>query len=241
MAGMVLAVLQARMSSTRLPGKVMADVAGAPMILRQIERLRRSRRLDRILVATSTDPSDDGLAAMLDLHGVPVHRGPLDDVLARYEGALKAHPTEILARLTADCPLADPEVIDAVVDLLISRGLDYAANTPARRTYPKGLDVEVMRAAALLQAAREANAPYEREHVTPYLYRHPELFAQAFVSQAADEGEVRWTVDRPDDLEFVRQVYGALYPGKPAFGSEEVRAFVRSRPDLAMLGGDRRI
>ena len=238
---MILAVLQARMSSTRLPGKVMADVVGAPMILRQIERLRRSRRVDGILVATSTDPTDDGLAAMLALHDVPVHRGPLDDVLARFEGALAAQPAEVIVRLTADCPLADPEVIDATIDFLTSRGLDYAANTPAHRTYPKGLDVEVMRAAALLQAAREAKAPYEREHVTPYLYRHPELFAQDFISQAEDEGEVRWTVDRPDDLEFVRAVYGALYPARPAFGSDDVRAFVRSRPDLARFGGDRRI
>jgi spore coat polysaccharide biosynthesis protein SpsF len=241
MARMVLAILQARMSSTRLPGKVMADVAGAPMILRQIERLGRSRRLDAILVATSTDPSDDDLAAVLARHGAPVHRGPLDDVLARYEGALVAHPAEIVARLTADCPLADPEVIDATIELLTSRGLDYAANTPARRTYPKGLDVEVMRAAALLQAAREAKDPYEREHVTPYLYRRPDLFAQDFISQDADEGELRWTVDRPDDLEFVRAVYEALYPDNPAFGSDDVRAFVRARADLARLGGDRRI
>ncbi|MGZ3366751.1 MAG: cytidylyltransferase domain-containing protein [Caulobacteraceae bacterium] len=238
---MILAVLQARMSSTRLPGKVMADVAGAPMILRQIERLKRARRLDLIAVATSTDPSDDGLAAMLALHDIPVHRGPLDDVLARYAGALAAHPADILARLTADCPLADPEAVDAVIDLLTAHGLDYAANTPAHRTYPKGLDVEVMRADALLRAAREAKDPYEREHVTPFLYRRPELFAQDFISQAKDEGEVRWTVDRPDDLEFVRQVYDALYPGGPAFTSEDVRAFVRSRPDLAMFGGDRRI
>ena len=239
---MILAVLQARMSSTRLPGKVMADLVGAPMILRQIERLRRARRLDRIAVATSTHPSDDGLAAMLALHDIAVHRGPLDDVLARYEGAVTAFgPAEVLVRLTADCPLADPEAVDATIDLLTERRLDYAANTPAHRTYPKGLDVEVMRADCLLRAAREATDPYEREHVTPYLYRHPEIFAQDFISQAADEGEVRWTVDRPDDLEFVRQVYAALYPRGPAFTSDDVRALVRGRPDLAMLGGDRRI
>ena len=239
---MILAVLQARMSSTRLPGKVMADVAGAPMLLRQIERLRRCRRLDRIVVATSTDPSDDALAAFLALSDIPLHRGPLDDVLARYVGALEAFgPADVLVRLTGDCPLADPEVIDATVDLLLERDLDYAANTPAHRTYPKGLDVEAMKAKSILRAGREAQAPYEREHVTPYLYRHPELFRQDFLSQDADEGEVRWTVDRPDDLEFVRAVYDALYPNKRAFTSDEVRAFVRSRPDLHGLGGDRRI
>ncbi len=193
------------------------------------------------MVATSTDPSDDGLAQTLELGNIAVHRGPLDDVLARFAGALERYPAQVLVRLTADCPLADPEVIDAVVTLLMDEDLDYAANTPAHRTYPKGLDVEVMRAACLLRAAREAADPYEREHVTPYLYRHPELFAQAFTSQDADEGEVRWTVDRPDDLDFVRAVYGALYAGKPDFTSDDVRALVRSRPDLAMLGGDRRV
>ena len=239
---MILAVLQARMSSTRLPGKVMADVAGAPMILRQIERLGRAKRIDRIVAATSTDPSDDSLAAVLTLHGVPVHRGPLDDVLARYEGALHAFgPAEIVVRLTGDCPLADPRVIDATIALLIERRLDYAANTPAHRTYPKGLDVEVMRSEALLRAAREAADPYEREHVTPFLYRHPETFAQDFISQPRDEGEVRWTVDRPDDLEFVQAVYDGLYAADPDFTSDDVRAFVRGRPDLKMLGGDRRV
>jgi spore coat polysaccharide biosynthesis protein SpsF len=238
----ILAVLQARMSSTRLPGKVMADVAGAPMILRQIERLGRARRVDRMVVATSTDRSDDSLAAVLALHGVPVHRGPLDDVLARYEGALDAFgPAEIVVRLTGDCPLADPEAVDATIALLIERGLDYASNTPAHRTYPKGLDVEAMRAESLRRAAREAADPYEREHVTPYLYRHPEIFRQDFVSQDIDEGEVRWTVDRPDDLEFVQAVYDGLYAADPDFTSDDVRAFVRGRPDLTMLGGDRRI
>jgi spore coat polysaccharide biosynthesis protein SpsF len=229
------------MSSTRLPGKVMADVGGAPMILRQIERLRRSRRLEGIVVATSDHPSDDGLADLLAMHGTAVHRGPLDDVLSRYAGALESYPAPVVARLTGDCPLADPEVLDAVIDLLIDQELDYAANTPAHRTYPKGLDVEVMRAPCLLRAAREARDPYEREHVTPYLYRRPELFSQDFLSQAADEGEVRWTVDRPDDLEFVRAVYDALYPSNPAFTSDDIRTLVRGRPDLAMLGGDRRI
>lgn len=237
-----LAVLQARMSSTRLPGKVLAEVAGAPMILRQIERLKRARRLDRIVVAASIDPSDDILVQTLGARGVDVHRGPLDDVLARYQGALQAFgPAEHLVRLTGDCPLADPDVIDATIALHLERGTDYAANTPAHRTYPKGLDVEVMRSDVLLRAAREAQDPYEREHVTPYLYRHPERFAQAFLSQAADEGEVRWTVDRPDDLEFVRAVYEALYPKAPDFTSDDIRAFVRTRPDLMMLGGDRRV
>jgi spore coat polysaccharide biosynthesis protein SpsF len=238
---MTLAILQARTSSTRLPGKVMAEVAGAPMILRQIERLRRSRRLEGVVVATSIDPGDDILADRLEAEGVAVHRGPLDDVLGRYAGAMETFPSPVVARLTADCPLVDYQVLDAVIDLLTDDDLDYAANTPAHRTYPKGLDVEVMRAACLQRAAAEARDPYEREHVTPYLYRNPDRFRQGFLSQDAQEGDVRWTVDRPDDLDFVRAVYGALYPATPAFTSDDVRAFVRGRPELAMLGGDRRV
>lgn len=230
------------MSSTRLPGKVMADLVGAPMIARQIERVRLARRIDRIVLATSTDPSDDALAEGARALGVGVHRGALDDVLGRYVGALEAFgPADHVARLTGDCPLADPDVIDATIDLHLERGTDYAANTPAHRTYPKGLDVEVARADCLRRAGREATDPYEREHVTPFFYRHPERFRQAFLSQDAEEGELRWTVDRPDDLDFVRAVYGALYPRKPDFGSDDVRAFLRGRPDLAMVGGDRRI
>jgi len=230
------------MSSTRLPGKVMAEVAGAPMIARQIERVRRARRIDHIVLATSTDPSDDPLAEHVATLGAGVYRGSLNDVLARFVGALNAFgPAEQVVRLTGDCPLADPKVIDATIALHLERGTDYAANTPAHRTFPKGLDVEVVRASCLTRAGREAGDPYEREHVTPYFYRHPERFPQAFLSQAAEEGELRWTVDRPDDLELVRTVYDALYPSRPDFTSDDVRAFLRSRPDLAMFGGDRRI
>jgi len=239
---MVLAILQARMSSTRLPGKVMADLAGAPMILRQIERLNRAPSLRQIVVATSDQPSDDPLAHAMQAAGVPVFRGPLDDVLGRFIGAIDAFgPADIGVRLTADCPLADPGVIEATVALREATGADYAANAGERRTFPKGLDVEVFRVAALRAAAAETRDPYHREHVTPFLYRRPERFALAFHHQAVDEGEVRWTVDRPDDLEFVRAVYEALYPEDPAFTSDDVRAFVRSRPDLMHLGGDRRL
>jgi spore coat polysaccharide biosynthesis protein SpsF len=238
---MIIAVLQARMSSTRLPGKVLRPLAGAPMIVRQIERIRRCRRIDDIILATSTDAGDTPLAHIAQAVGVSVHRGPLDDVLGRYLGALHAHPADHVVRLTGDCPLADPDVIDAVIDLHLQAGGDYASNTPAHRTYPKGLDVEVMRSDALRRAGMEGHDPYEREHVTPYLYRHPELFALHYLSQAAEEGEARWTVDRPDDLEFVQTVYEALYTTAPAFTSDDVRNLIRRRPDLQAFGGDPRL
>lgn len=238
---MVLAILQARMSSTRLPGKVLAPVAGAPMILRQIERLRRARKLGRIVVATSTRTDDDPLVEVLAAAGVPAYRGDLNDVLGRFVGALDTfEPAATVVRLTADCPLADPEIIDATIARFEDSGADYASNVAEPRSFPKGLDVEVMTAAALRRAATETRDPHDREHVTPYLYRHPDLFRLAAYAQAADEGAVRWTVDRPDDLEFVRAVYDALYAQDPHFSSDAIRAFVRGRTDLAALGGDPR-
>jgi spore coat polysaccharide biosynthesis protein SpsF len=239
---LILAILQARTSSTRLPGKVLMPLAGAPMILRQIERVARAGRIDRLVVATSADASDDELAAVVAGAGVAVHRGPLDDVLTRFIGALDRHgPVDHVVRLTGDCPLTDPVVIDATIEHVIAAGADYGSNTPPHRTFPKGLDVEVMTPAALRAAAARAASPEEREHVTWGLHRHPELYRQVWFSQSVDEGEVRWTVDLPDDYAFMDEVYEALYAANPAFTSDDVRDFVRSRPDLAMLGGERRV
>jgi spore coat polysaccharide biosynthesis protein SpsF len=240
---MILAILQARSTSSRLPGKVLAPLAGAPMIVRQIERVRRARRIDRLVLATSDEPSDDALAAVVVGAGVAVHRGPLADVLARFVGALDAFgPADHVVRLTGDCPLTDPALIDAVIDKVVSQGADYGSNTPPHRTYPKGLDAEAMTSAALRDAAARATTPEEREHVTWGLHhQRPELYRMSFVSQAAEEGDVRWTVDTADDYAFAAAVYQTLYPPNPAFSSEDIRDFVRSRPDLARLGGERRI
>ena len=239
---MSLAILQARMSSTRLPGKVLMDLAGAPMILRQVERVRRAGRIERLVVATSTDPSDDRLAEVVAAAGVDVHRGPLDDVLARFVGALDAFPSDQVVRLTGDCPLADPEAIDDTIGLHLASGADYTSNTPDTHAYPKGLDVEVITAAALRRAAAAATTAEEHEHVTWGVWTRPDLYRLEWVrSEAADDGDVRWTVDRPDDYEFVREVYAALYPANPAFTSADIRAFVAGRPDLAKFGGDRRL
>ncbi len=221
---MTVAVLQARMSSTRLPGKVMKPLAGRPMIERQLERLRRCETLERVVVATSDDPSDDGLAAHLDTIGVPVFRGSLTDVLARYLGA--AHAFGIhgqMVRLTADCPLADPGVIDDCVRLHRKLGVDYVSNG-RRRTYPHGLDVESFGLDALEIAGRESTDPYDHEHVTPFIYRHPERFTLGELVQEKDESHLRWTVDTPEDFAFVERVYAALYPTKPDFTSDDVRA-----------------
>ncbi|WP_068878583.1 MULTISPECIES: cytidylyltransferase domain-containing protein [unclassified Phenylobacterium] len=231
---MNLAILQARMTSSRLPGKVMAPVLGEPMIGRQLERLGRSARIGRIVVATSTDPSDDPLAAYVTGLGHLVFRGSLTDVLARFAGAMALVPdANTIVRLTADCPLADWSVIDATIDRYRDAAADYASNTPAVRTYPHGLDIEVMRRAALETACREATDPYEREHVTPFIYRRPDRFRLAYLSQPVSQAHLRWTVDLPEDLAFVREVYERLYPGNPAFTSADVAALAHNSSGAA--------
>ncbi len=229
---MVLAILQARMSSTRLPGKVMRPILGQPMIARQIERLRRARRVSGITVATSTDPADDVIEAWCRANDVACWRGPLDDVRARFVGAIEAAGTpRSFVRLTADCPLADPALIDACIASHAASGADYTY-TSKDWTYPKGLDVEVCETAALMRAVRESDDPYDREHVTPYIYRHPERFRLNPVMRDPP-ARYRWTVDTPADFAFVTVVYEALYPGKPDFDSDDILAWQAEHPGQA--------
>jgi len=217
------------MTSSRLPGKVMAPVLGEPMIGRQVERLRRAARIDRLVVATSTDPSDDELAHYCESLGLDVFRGSLDDVLGRFAGALASYPkAETVVRLTADCPLTDPELIDTVIEHHHAAAADYTSNTLGTRTYPHGLDVEVIRADTLRDTARVASDPYEREHVTPYIYRRPEIFRLAGVARHESLASLRWTVDVAEDLAFVRDVYAKLYPYDPGFTSDAIVALHRN-------------
>lgn len=222
---MILAVLQARMSSSRLPGKVLAPVLGQPMIARQLERLRRSRRIDELVVATSVDPSDDPLAEAVAALGVTVFRGDLQDVLSRFCRVLEARPqATAMVRLTADCPLTDWTLIDALIERHLAEDADYTSTNLPERTWPHGLDAEIVRPAALLRAGREAVDPYEREHVMPFLYHRPEAHRLVGLPRAASLAHLRWTVDYPADLEFVRRVYAELYPGKPAFLTDDIVA-----------------
>lgn len=218
----MLTILQARTSSTRLPGKVLRDLVGAPMLARQIERVGRASRVGTLVVATSLDASDDAVAALCQSLGVACHRGSLDDVLGRFQGAVEAFgPTDQVTRLTGDCPLADPLVIDATIEHHRSARADYTSNT-LKLTFPKGQDVEVFRAEHLAAAAREAVDPYQREHVTPFLYRHPERFNLANLERTPPLPDLRWTVDTAQDFAFVERIYRALYPANPAFTSEDV-------------------
>lgn len=218
----MLTIIQARMSSTRLPGKVLMPLAGAPMLARQIERVRRASSIGQLVVATSDHPSDDPLILLCRSLEVPCYRGPLDDVLGRYYGAARRFgPSDHIVRLTGDCPLADPDVIDAVIAHHLAEDADYTNNTQ-KLTFPKGLDVEVFRASLLERAHKETRDPYDREHVTPFFYRRPTWFKLANLECDPPLGDLRWTVDTPEDYAFAARVYDALYPVNPTFNSEDV-------------------
>lgn len=233
---MILAVLQARLSSTRLPGKVLLPVAGEPMIVRQIERIRKSALIDTLVVATSVDVSDDPLADLLASRGLVVRRGPLANVYQRFAEVVDEFNPQTVVRLTGDNPLVDPSVIDLVISAHLASGSDYSSNSLVR-TFPYGLDVECMTAEAFRRLGAVALTDEEKEHVTLGLYRRPEYFSLTPVTQSHDHSELRWTVDYPDDLEFVREVYGSLHTSNPDFGQEDVVALIASRPELRRTVG----
>lgn len=226
----VLGVLQARMSSTRLPGKVLERVEDAPMIVRQIERLRRSSLIDELVVATSQDATDDELAIVLGEYDIEVYRGELSDVLARYLGAIQRRDPHAVVRLTADCPLTSALVVDQVISKFLENDADYASNT-LTPTFPDGLDVEVVRPEALRWLGENSQDRNEREHVTLGIYRRPELFKLLNVRDHRDNSRLRWTVDDAEDLEFVRWVYSMLYPTKPEFEYQDVLDLIEGIPE----------
>lgn len=231
---MPLAILQARMSSSRLPGKVLKPILDRPLILRALERISRARRLDGIVLATSTDASDDPLAEAVEREGYLVRRGSLHDVLARFLAVADEFEPEDIVRLTGDNVLTDPDVIDRVVEEHLDRGADYSSNTMPR-TYPRGLDVEVVRAGALREVAFLGPDMDEREHVTMGVYRRPDRFRLHGVVQSQDRSALRWTVDYPADLEFARSVYAELYERTPRFGQDEILDLLERRPELRRL------
>jgi spore coat polysaccharide biosynthesis protein SpsF len=218
------------MGSSRLPGKVLLDLAGEPMLARVVNRVRRARCLDEVVIATTIEPADDPLATLCAARGWPCFRGSRDDVLDRYYRAALAFGADIVVRITSDCPLIEPEVIDRVVRELLDRcpPADYACNDLPRRTYPRGLDVEAFRFETLKELWREDRNPTWREHVTPFLYHHPERFAIHGVLNDRDLSAMRWTVDTPEDLELVRRIYAAF--AHDSFSWQEVLTLLEENP-----------
>lgn len=229
----VVAIIQARMGSTRLPGKILKDIAGETMLARVVNRVRRARLIDEILVATTDRPADDAVVEECGRCSVAVSRGDQDDVLDRYFRAAQLAKAEVVVRITSDCPLIDPEISDKTVAAFLQAQPDYASNRIIQ-TYPRGLDTEVMTFDALARAWQQARKPYERTHVTPYLYEHPAEFRLLSVTGDEDHSGHRWTVDTPEDLEFVRAVY-ASFAGKTEFSCRDVLDLLDREPELMEL------
>jgi spore coat polysaccharide biosynthesis protein SpsF len=234
----VLCILQARVSSTRLPGKVLKPILGEPMLARQIERIGRAGRVDALTVATSAQSSDDAVAALCDQLGVDCYRGSLDDVLDRfYEAARRSEPSHVM-RLTGDCPLTDAAILDALVELHLAGAFDYSSNVEVR-TYPVGLDAEIFRHDLLVRAWREATSPYEREHVTPFMRQAAPGSRHGVLKDRIDRSNQRWTVDYPEDFDFARRVFEELYPNDPGFGADDVHRLLLDHPEIAALNANR--
>ena len=259
MKSRVIAIIQGRMSSSRLPGKILADIAGQPMLQRVFARTSRTRTLDEVIFATTTDASDDPVAEYCEFSGIPFTRGSLYDVLDRYYQTAKQANAFVVVRVTADCPIIDPVLIDDVVNIVLSgvysadgTQFDFACNRlppPWHRTYPIGLDVEACTFPVLEQAWKEAKEPRHREHVMPYFYEGAELsgvsrqlsegvsprgFRVAMLNHTTDFGDYRWTVDTLEDLEFMRQVYGR-FDGRDDFTWKEVLDLVHNEPELMQI------
>ena len=225
----VVAIIQARMGATRLPGKVLADIAGRPMLWHVVNRACRAKLLGGVVVATSVDPLDDPVVAFCEQEGTPCFRGSEDNVLDRYYQAARWIGADPIVRITADCPLLDPNVVDSVVKYFMEGDYDYVSNT-GPPTFPDGLDTEVFSSKALERAWREAKWQSEREHVTSYMRKHPELFRIGNVTYPQDLSSMRWTVDEPQDLEFVRTVYDHLE--SMSSGMADVLDVLRRHPEL---------
>lgn len=255
----IVAIIQARMSSSRLPGKVLLDIAGEPMLVRVVKRTGRSATVNQVIVATTTDPSDDGLVQFCIGRGYPCFRGSLNDVLDRYYQAAKTYEADIILRITSDCPVIDPGLIDELVMAFLqgekdpkSLLFDFAANRlppPWHRTFPIGLDMEICSFTALERAWKEADQTFQREHVMPYFYEGLELpgvrplfssyysprgFHILLINHSPDYGALRWTVDTPQDLELLRQVYNH-FSGRDNFTWLEVLDLFARHPELAQI------
>jgi spore coat polysaccharide biosynthesis protein SpsF len=246
-----VAIIQARMGSSRLPGKVLLDIAGQPMLKLVVERTRRAQAIHQVVIATTAEPADDPVADYCNHHGYPVYRGSLHDVLDRYYQAARWSGAETIVRITADCPLIDPQVVDRTVEAFrgaslqdlqclnpdLPDGYAFCANRlppPWGRTYPIGLDTEVCSFQDLETAWKEAQQAHQREHVMPYFYDHQERFKILLVHHEKDLGGLRLTVDTAEDLELLRQIY-AHFPGRDDFSWLEVVALLERQPELLAI------
>jgi spore coat polysaccharide biosynthesis protein SpsF len=231
---MVTAIIQARTGSLRLPGKVLLDLEGMPVLGRIIERVKLSRLCDEIVVATTNSRADLEIVKLCADIGAGVFCGSEDDVLDRYYQAARSLKTDHIVRITGDCPLIDPAVVDEAIELHLNKSADYTSNT-LKETYPDGEDVEVFTFNALENGWKNAKLLSEREHVTPFLKKNPHLFNQASLELKADLSAKRWTLDNPEDYEFIKAVYSNLYHKNKRFGMKEIIGFLEQNPGIEKI------
>lgn len=232
----IVAIIEARMKSTRLPGKNLRTILGKPMLELLIERLQLARKLHGIVVATTTDPSDDAIEDLTRRLGVGCFRGSMDDVLDRVLRAAKSVDADAIVEITGDCPLTDPAILDQIVEVYLANHFDYVGNVRPS-TFPIGLAVQVFPTKVLEEVARLTQDPADREHVSLYIYEHPEKFSLHNVESGLPEKcrDYRLTVDTPEDFALIGAIFEALYPGNPGFGLDEVLAILDKNPALLDL------
>jgi spore coat polysaccharide biosynthesis protein SpsF (cytidylyltransferase family) len=231
---MIIGIVQARMGSTRLPGKVLAPILGKPMIWRILERVMRARCLDRTVIATTTEPSDDELATFAEENDIGCYRGSVDDIVDRYCGAAQHFKADIIVRIWGDCPFIDPEVIDQAVDRLLANNLDHV-NTFMRdeRTFPYGMDLEAYRRQTLEAIRNQTEDHFFREFPFEYIMRFPEQFRSDIIRCQENLAHIHLTVDYPQDLELARAIYAALYNAETPFSFREAVKLVTEQPDIS--------
>jgi spore coat polysaccharide biosynthesis protein SpsF len=231
---MIIAFVQARMSSSRLPGKVLKPILGRPMLELEIERVRSCETIDRVVVVTSTHPDDQPIVDLCQRLSIGFFCGSMENVLDRFYQAAKKFKPDHIVRITGDCPLIDPEVVDDMVRLYLDRGADYGTNCMPP-TYPDGLDAEIFPFHALKLAHNEAILPSHLEHISHFFEEQPERFKIANLSCKTDLSSLRWTVDEPEDYEFVKRIFENLYPSNPSFSFEDVLNFLEKNHELVSL------
>lgn len=226
----IVAIIQARMGSTRLPGKILKKVNGRPLLSYQIERLQQSNYINDLVIATTIDEKDDLIVELCEKNNILSFRGSEEDVLARYYETAKAFKAEAIVRITSDCPIIDVQVVDKTIQYFINNNFDYVSNT-VERTYPRGLDTEIFTFAALEIAYNEAVLERDREHVTAYFYTNPDIFKISSVRNEIDYSKYRWTVDTEEDFQLIKNIIENLYSDNPQFTLHDTVQLMETNPD----------
>ena len=231
---MTVAVIQARMGSTRLPGKVLLKVMDKTILQYVVERIRKAKNIDNIVVATTAKKEDQEIVNLVNSLGIGVYCGADEDVLDRFYQAARLFKAKDIIRITADCPLIDPQIIDDTIDCYFERGADYCSNA-LEETFPDGLDVSIFSFNALSNAWENAKLLSEREHVIPYIRKNPDKFKIVSFRNEADLSNKRWTLDTEKDFLFIKAVLEGLYPAKPDFKMNDILEFLKKNPHIEAI------